>query len=1186
MKESSISGHGGAPWLRSGTAPPRGWQLRWPRYLNLSSQEFGLLRQLGGGVFLLGVSFSMGTVAAEAMILARLGAAYLPLAFIVQQAATLACAAAYLRWGRTARADRPFGALAVVAAVVSVITGLAVELTIGAASILLFGIVHAATTFSLVHFHNVRGSLLDAQVTKLLHPRLLSLFMVGKLIGGMVSLISCRVTPALWGPLYGVSALLAGLALAWPYRPARGRESGPEPGKRPSGASGQWAAGAVPDAPGGRGGAFGTVPDAPGGRGGAIGAVPDAPGGRGGAFGAVRVRSVPWRALITHPLSRWALTATALIVIVERCLELVAGAYLCRINDVQGLASLLAVFTTAAALVAAVVQAFISGPLAGRFGPARMTCMFPVVVLASVAFAHASHGLAGALLLRFGFTYLPACTVDPTYGLLEGGLPPRLALTIRVMKAGVIRPAGTLAVALAGSAGVLGDPLLVAVVVAVGLALFALPVPALYARTWLELLKNRGTSRADLGTFRPPEIESALHDEIVAGLSLGDPESAEAALDLLEAAGSTRAIAAAEQGLARCPDETLRARIVEVLGRLGWTPPADLVQRLAGQPDAVRAEVFLVRAGRVPALEAAAVAELDSGADGPARVAAAGYLLGADRGRADLAPVVVSALSSGSAATVSLALRAIHRARARVDAAAVTRASRHADERVRRASVGALQAEGCTDRLADLALHDTHAAVRATALEALAQEDAARGRDLAARLLADPSDRVHRAARALIASGGEDGLSLVRRHAADWGTWWPLRERAIALLAELERGSDTLGELARAEVQHAKTLHEVLCQLPESSPSIGVRFTRALMEDEVIVSFYLSVRCLTAHLGETFFDTVMTGLRHSSWRVRAQALESLASRLLDGLPRGMAELARDTAYLARLSIGTNPAGFPLERTVPGTVTRVDGSRWVGQQAWLALTPTAAPGAPGGRGGAFGAARRGDAVAPLPAGAIAHLRALLSGPDAHLAAAIAWGLRDLEGVAPEVPAERRSRATILEETLAWLADPMYPEGMPTLATIAFLKGTEFFVGFGAEELHLIAQATRLETFEQGDELFQQGDTADELYILVRGTVEVVQQAPSGTRSLAVLGPKETVGELGLFDGLPRSATVLALDRVEALSISRSDLATVLAQSPLVSLAFLKVLALRVRQTAASVDSGPAAPPAGEPDAARR
>lgn len=70
----------------------------------------------------------------------------------------------------------------------------------------------------------------------------------------------------------------------------------------------------------------------------------------------------------------------------------------------------------------------------------------------------------------------------------------------------------------------------------------------------------------------------------------------------------------------------------------------------------------------------------------------------------------------------------------------------------------------------------------------------------------------------------------------------------------------------------------------------------------------------------------------------------------------------------------------------------------------------------------------------------------------------------------------------------------------------------------EEIHLIA----------GETLFSQGSVSDFLYILIKGKLISTHISPSGTVSrIGKINPIETVGELGVFSGEPRSLTVNAI-----------------------------------------------------------
>jgi predicted acylesterase/phospholipase RssA/CRP-like cAMP-binding protein len=79
----------------------------------------------------------------------------------------------------------------------------------------------------------------------------------------------------------------------------------------------------------------------------------------------------------------------------------------------------------------------------------------------------------------------------------------------------------------------------------------------------------------------------------------------------------------------------------------------------------------------------------------------------------------------------------------------------------------------------------------------------------------------------------------------------------------------------------------------------------------------------------------------------------------------------------------------------------------------------------------------------------------------------------------------------------------------------------------------AVATELEpvTCRGGEWLFRQDDPADGLYLLVRGRLQVwiepAEGEGKGPRLVAEVAPGETVGEIGLLSGGPRSASIRAM-----------------------------------------------------------
>jgi len=85
---------------------------------------------------------------------------------------------------------------------------------------------------------------------------------------------------------------------------------------------------------------------------------------------------------------------------------------------------------------------------------------------------------------------------------------------------------------------------------------------------------------------------------------------------------------------------------------------------------------------------------------------------------------------------------------------------------------------------------------------------------------------------------------------------------------------------------------------------------------------------------------------------------------------------------------------------------------------------------------------------------------------------------------------------------------------------------------------------------GAVIIRQGDAADRFYVVTRGHVEVVNHHPRGDDiTLAWLGPGEYFGEMGLLQGVPRTATVRAgAENVELLSLDRDAFDELIRSAP--------------------------------------
>jgi CRP/FNR family cyclic AMP-dependent transcriptional regulator len=128
------------------------------------------------------------------------------------------------------------------------------------------------------------------------------------------------------------------------------------------------------------------------------------------------------------------------------------------------------------------------------------------------------------------------------------------------------------------------------------------------------------------------------------------------------------------------------------------------------------------------------------------------------------------------------------------------------------------------------------------------------------------------------------------------------------------------------------------------------------------------------------------------------------------------------------------------------------------------------------------------------------------------------------------------------------------------------------------LRELARFARSETFAPGEAIVRMGEPGSTLYVIRTGRVNVVREQASGNSViLAMFGPGEFFGELSIFDGERRSASVIAVEQTETVTLGRFDIVRVVSHNPQIGLSLLKSLSARLRATDARlVDAVPEAP----------
>ena len=143
--------------------------------------------------------------------------------------------------------------------------------------------------------------------------------------------------------------------------------------------------------------------------------------------------------------------------------------------------------------------------------------------------------------------------------------------------------------------------------------------------------------------------------------------------------------------------------------------------------------------------------------------------------------------------------------------------------------------------------------------------------------------------------------------------------------------------------------------------------------------------------------------------------------------------------------------------------------------------------------------------------------------------------------------------------------------PTVST-AVLKAVPLFSSFPEEQLRMLAQVVTRRSAARSSTVLAAGDLTDSLYIVLSGRLKVMMSDAEGKEViLSILGPGEFFGEMGLIDDSPRSASVVAIEACELLSIAKRDFKKCLAENFEMAMAVMRGLVRRLREAERKIGS---------------
>lgn len=120
----------------------------------------------------------------------------------------------------------------------------------------------------------------------------------------------------------------------------------------------------------------------------------------------------------------------------------------------------------------------------------------------------------------------------------------------------------------------------------------------------------------------------------------------------------------------------------------------------------------------------------------------------------------------------------------------------------------------------------------------------------------------------------------------------------------------------------------------------------------------------------------------------------------------------------------------------------------------------------------------------------------------------------------------------------------------MSTASELRKLPYFDKLEDSVVEAVGAMSETMSVPAGTILIEEGSTADQMYVILDGHLEVTKQNQGREVVLATLGPGNVVGEMAMLDGAPRTATVRAAQDANLISVPQEAMEDLLSDPGLV------------------------------------
>jgi hypothetical protein len=140
-------------------------------------------------------------------------------------------------------------------------------------------------------------------------------------------------------------------------------------------------------------------------------------------------------------------------------------------------------------------------------------------------------------------------------------------------------------------------------------------------------------------------------------------------------------------------------------------------------------------------------------------------------------------------------------------------------------------------------------------------------------------------------------------------------------------------------------------------------------------------------------------------------------------------------------------------------------------------------------------------------------------------------------------------------------------------ILHLRSINIFEGLSVGELAAVASVTEEAVFPPAETVIREGDPGETMYLIIKGEVSVIKgRGTDNEIELDRIGAGDYFGEMALFEGQARAATIRTLEESRLLVLHKQEFSEIVREYPQIALQICKVLGQRIRELHQKIQSG--------------